>query len=160
MPDGRPGAAPVFLDASGRRRRVVRIVAVLSGCAVLGFGALLTAALLGAPVSPSALFAAPAPTTATTPSSTLESQSPDNAAHSPSQGTSGTPRTAGARVANAAASTTTPTITPTIIPTTTPTTVPTTGAPATTTVAPTTRSTHTAPGRPTDLSAIPPGHTR
>lgn len=46
----------IFLDPTQRRRRVVRLVALAACTAVAGYGALLGAALLGAPVSPQALL--------------------------------------------------------------------------------------------------------
>lgn len=68
MPDDRPGTSPVFLDPSGRRRRVVRILAITVACAVPVLGLLLLAAVLGASGSPSALFVGPLPSIATAPS--------------------------------------------------------------------------------------------
>src|ERR1700754_1102805 len=58
---------PVFVDASGRRRRAVRRFAVSSTAAIVAAVGFLVAALLGAPVVPSALLP-PAPHTAPPPS--------------------------------------------------------------------------------------------
>ncbi|UMP03907.1 hypothetical protein [Amycolatopsis sp. EV170708-02-1] len=61
-------ARPVFVDPSGRRRTVVRRIAIGACAVVVGYGILLTAALFGAPTLPSALIPAPAPA----PSATTE----------------------------------------------------------------------------------------
>ncbi|MFI5559909.1 hypothetical protein [Amycolatopsis japonica] len=51
----------MFVDPSGRRRTVVRRIAVGACAVVVGYGILLTAALFGAPTLPSALIPAPPP---------------------------------------------------------------------------------------------------
>lgn len=140
-------AGPVFLDASGRRRRAVRGLAVLTGCAALASIALLTAALLGAPVGPSALFPngdLTAVSTSTTPPAT-STGGPATSAGSTATGGS----TAPARVTTTPARARTATSThPAPPPPATPVT---TLAPATTK--------NVRPGRPTGLPT-PPGHTR
>lgn len=50
---------PVFVDASGRRRRTVRRIAVVSSVALAGMVGIVVAAVLGAPVVPSALLPLP-----------------------------------------------------------------------------------------------------
>ncbi|HJP79359.1 MAG TPA: hypothetical protein VJ914_34115 [Pseudonocardiaceae bacterium] len=141
-------AGPVFLDASGRRRRAVRGLAVLTGCAALGSIALLTAALLGAPVGPSALFPngdlAVVTTSATAPPA-ISTGGPDTSAVSAATAASSNP----VRV------TTTPTGARTAISTHT-------ALPTTTTAAPVTTATlnptkNVPPGKPTGLPT-PPGH--
>lgn len=56
---------PVFVDPSGRRRRIIRGVAI-AACAVAAvYAVLLCAALFGAPIPPSALLPLPAAPTDT-----------------------------------------------------------------------------------------------
>lgn len=144
---------PVFLDTSGRRRRGLRSTAILVGCAGFAALALLCAALLGVPISPSALFTDHNATNDTAP------------IDSPSQPPTVAPNSAGAPLATSTDGTTTESdgsapavtsrrdVTPTpSAPRTTPTSRPTGSA------APT-KATHVPPGKPTGLPT-PPGHTR
>jgi hypothetical protein len=64
-----PEDRPVFVDASGRRRRVLRRVAVVFVSAIATVAGILVAALLGAPVVPTALLPAPHVSTSPTPAS-------------------------------------------------------------------------------------------
>ncbi|GAA0262880.1 hypothetical protein GCM10010492_74950 [Saccharothrix mutabilis subsp. mutabilis] len=65
---------PVFVDPSGRRRRVLRLVIGVAVAGVLVYVALLVVALSGGPVKPSSLLPIPAaedaPTTTTAPPAT------------------------------------------------------------------------------------------
>jgi cytoskeletal protein RodZ len=66
---------PVFVDPSGRRRRIVRRLAI-AGCTLLAtYAVLLCAALSGAPIPPSALLPLPG-TPATTESTTTTDLQP------------------------------------------------------------------------------------
>jgi hypothetical protein len=136
MPDDLPLTSPVFVDHTGRRRRHVRVAAVVVAGLLLGAGALVVAALLGVPVGPSAFLPEhePAPPVAT-------SQSPRSAATAPS-GTSShkNPAVAGERGGAPAATTPVP------------------PAVATTTTVDKGKP-DTPPGRPTGLPT-PPGHSR
>ena len=60
MSEDRPDSPPVFVDASGRRRRTTRNVAVVCAAAVCAALALVVAALFGAPLGP--LTVLPTPT--------------------------------------------------------------------------------------------------
>jgi hypothetical protein len=61
MPNDIPTASPVFVDPTGRRRRTIRMAAVIGAGSLLTVGALLVAALLGAPIAPSAFLPQPLP---------------------------------------------------------------------------------------------------
>lgn len=65
--DPEPAAAPVFVDASGRRRRVAHRLAVGAFLAAAGYSLMVIWSLLGGPVSPDSLmpFSAPHPATST-----------------------------------------------------------------------------------------------
>lgn len=70
-----PDQTPVFVDPSGRRRRVLRVLIGVAVAGVLVYVALLVVALSGGPVKPSSLLPIPAAedaptTTATTPPTT------------------------------------------------------------------------------------------
>jgi hypothetical protein len=144
---------PVFLDTSGRRRRVFRSTAILAGCAGFAALALLCAALLGVPITPSALFTDHNVTSDTAP---IDSPSPPPSVTPNSAGalvptsTGGTTTTSGSS-ARAGRSRRAVTSTPSA-PRTTRTSRPTDS------VAPT-KTTHVPPGKPTELPT-PPGHTR
>ncbi|HEX4702470.1 MAG TPA: hypothetical protein VH352_10120 [Pseudonocardiaceae bacterium] len=130
FPAVEPDRPPVFVDASGGRRRAVRGVAIITGCAVLGAAGLLSVVLLGAPNGPPALFTGRSLTGTTT--------RPDSPGTAPNRATNSSIGTATSVVAPARPS-------PTAKPST-----------RTTTAAPTTTVTPTKPhGRPT-----PPGHNR
>jgi hypothetical protein len=47
-----PEASAVFVDPTGRRRRVIRVAAIVGAALFLGIVALLVAALLGVPAGP------------------------------------------------------------------------------------------------------------
>src|SRR5437763_3434018 len=51
---------PVFVDPSGRRRRVVRLLAMVASGVVAGYGGLLAVAVLAGSPAPSALLPLPA----------------------------------------------------------------------------------------------------
>lgn len=131
---------PVFVDASGRRRRAVRRFAVASTAAIVTATGFLVAALLGAPVVPSALLP-PAPRS--TPPSPVAAP-----------GTRTIPVPTGAPVRRQAPPVTLPTASADAV------TIATTTRPSA--IGSTPPSTHPgkashATGRPTDLPA-PPGH--
>jgi hypothetical protein len=126
----------VFVDPTGRRRRTVRLAAIVGAVLLFGTAALLVAALLGAPIGPLTSLpekdsgpppAAPAPEAGQPPAATTTK--------------SGSPGSGARPGAPGATTTTTP------IP----------AAAATTT----TRGSkpESPPGKPTDLPT-PPGHTR
>ncbi|HEV2783123.1 MAG TPA: hypothetical protein VGX25_27390 [Actinophytocola sp.] len=137
MPDARPMASPVFVDPTGRRRRTVRLAAVIGAGTLFAVGALLVAALLGVPIAPTASLPEPAPA-----APPVKPQPGPGAERGDPASTSQTPgrRARDDRPADATPVTTTPTPT-----TTTPTSAK--GKP------------EAPPGRPTDLPT-PPGHTR
>lgn len=63
-----PREKPVFVDPSGRRRRIVRRVSIAACVLVSGYAVLLVASLLGAPIPASVLLPAPdAPAASPTP---------------------------------------------------------------------------------------------
>lgn len=140
---------PVFLDAGGRRRRAVRGLAVVTSCAVLGAIALLAAALLGAPVSPSALFP-DGDLSGTTTGTTTPGAGPTGAPNG-SAGSAATASGAPVHVATTPTGARTANSTRAAHPSTT------TAAPAATMTTTTTKK--IPPGRPTVLPT-PPGHTR
>lgn len=133
MPDP-SGAAPVFVDPTGRRRRTIRRTAVLGALSLLAVAGLILAALLGAPLGqlnplpepasgpPAAVEPIPAPVTTTGPTTTSTAK-----------------RGNGRVVAPATTTTTT--------------------APAVTATTTKGNKPATPPGRPTDLPT-PPGHPR
>ncbi len=55
-----PREKPVFVDPSGRRRRIVRRVSIAACALVSGYAVLLVASLLGAPIPASVLLPVPA----------------------------------------------------------------------------------------------------
>lgn len=59
MPDPK-SATPVFVDPSGRRRRVLRMIAAAAAVATLGYLALVLLAVFGAPLPPAAQLPLPA----------------------------------------------------------------------------------------------------
>jgi hypothetical protein len=61
MPNHNPTASPVFVDPTGRRRRTIRTAAIVGAGSLLSVGALLLAALLGAPIGPSTFLPQPLP---------------------------------------------------------------------------------------------------
>jgi hypothetical protein len=138
MPDDRPFASPVFVDPTGRRRRTVRTTAVLGACSLFGAGALIVAALFGAPIGPTASLPQPA--------EPIPPAAADQSPGSETSSTGTTPRTRGVRQPGAAPVLTTTTTTPP-------------GSPATTTTTTRGKLDHTPPGKPTDLPT-PPGRTR
>src|SRR2546421_6137700 len=101
MPDDRPLASPVFVDPTGRRRRRIRITAIVGACMLFGVGALIVAALLGAPIGPTASF--PQPVEPVPPAVA------EQPAVAPTSGTAPAPRSTGARPAGAQPVTTTTT---------------------------------------------------
>ncbi len=64
--DGAPSAA-VFVDASGRRRRLIRWLALCALALAGGYGVLIVISLLGGPVPPNALLPVPGVAGAATP---------------------------------------------------------------------------------------------
>ncbi|MDQ0380692.1 hypothetical protein [Amycolatopsis thermophila] len=54
-----PWRKPVFVDPSGRRRRILRRVSIAACALVSGYAVLLVASLLGAPIPASALLPVP-----------------------------------------------------------------------------------------------------
>ena len=93
---------PVFVDPSGRRRRAVRLAALVA-CAVVGcYVLVLVAALLGAPVPHSALLplpgvvADPTTTTTTAPDAATPSDQASSTSVERRPGASGEPGVAGA----------------------------------------------------------------
>lgn len=96
---------PVFVDPSGRRRRVLRVLIGVAVAGVLVYVALLIVALSGGPVKPSSLLPIPAaedaPTTTatapptTTPAATSETTTaPDATARTTTEGTQAVTTTA------------------------------------------------------------------
>lgn len=145
--------SPVFLDPSGRRRRAIRSIAILAGCAGFAAVALLCAALLGAPITPSALFTGHQVTGDT---AQLDSPSPPPTVASNGAGALRGRSTADTTTTSDAPAPAVPpvpaaTSTPSAPRTTTPTVQPNPAAP--------TKTTHVPPGKPTELPT-PPGHTR
>jgi hypothetical protein len=132
-------AAPVFVDLTGRRRRGVRLAAIIGASLLVGTVALLVAALLGAPIGPLTSLPEPAPP----PAENVIAPNPEAPADGPGGSPTSTirPRQAG----GPAGAVTTTTVPSPVNPTTT--TDPKGSKPA------------SAPGRPTDLPT-PPGHTR
>jgi hypothetical protein len=141
MPDDLPVNTPVFVDLTGRRRRGVRMAAIIGAGLLIGIVALVVAALLGAPIGPltSLPEPAPPPSNAVAPNPEAPGAGPDG---NPASTT--TPNPARQAGGPAGAGTTT-------------TTVPNPANPTTT--APKGSKPESAPGRPTDLPP-PPGHTR
>ncbi|NUT96756.1 MAG: hypothetical protein HOY78_32515 [Saccharothrix sp.] len=96
---------PVFVDPSGRRRRVLRVLIGVAVAGVLVYVALLVVALSGGPVKPSSLLPIPAaedaPTTTatapltTTPEATSEATTaPDATTRTTTEGTQAVTTTA------------------------------------------------------------------
>src|SRR5688500_14897058 len=61
MPDDLPVNPPVFVDLTGRRRRGVRVAAIVGASLLIGTVALLVAAMLGAPIGPLTSLPEPPP---------------------------------------------------------------------------------------------------
>lgn len=141
MREGRSSTPPVFVDPTGWRRKAVRVTAVGGAIALLGVVAVLVAALLGAPIGPSASLPdeTPGPVVEGVPLPV-----PPAAVAHPTT----TPTPTSARTGDRPNS-----------PGVTTTTVPPAGPPAPSTTDAKGNSSRTPPGRPTDLPA-PPGHTR
>jgi hypothetical protein len=59
VPDGENDATPVFVDPTGRRRRILRRVALAACAGVLLYLAVFVAALFGAPIPTAALIPVP-----------------------------------------------------------------------------------------------------
>jgi hypothetical protein len=135
MPDDRPVTAPVFVDLTGRRRRGVRMAAIVGASLLIGTVALLVAALLGAPIGPLTSLPEPPP-----PAENVNTPNPA-AAETPTSTATTRPRQAGGP-----AGAVTTTVPSPVNPTTT-----TTDAKGSKPASP--------PGRPTDRPT-PPGHTR
>lgn len=74
-----PVAQPVFVDPSGRRRRMVRIAAVAAAVAIAGYASMLLIALAGGPVSPHALLPISIPSTSAAPPTSTEDPDTDPA---------------------------------------------------------------------------------
>jgi hypothetical protein len=134
-----PDAPPVFVDPTGRRRRRVRVTAIVASASLLGAGALIVAALLGVPVGPAAYLPEPEqstpPTTNQQPAvaeTPRDAVAPSSRRAAPAGGRPGT----AARVP-----------------------VPASAPPVTTATTAGRGKPQTPPGRPSDLPT-PPGHTR
>lgn len=132
-----PDAPPVFVDLTGRRRRHVRVAAVVAAASLLGVGALMVVALLGVPVGPSAYLPEPGqpPPTNQKPQVVETARNVETTSNKRPAPTGGEPSTA-------------------VVPTSAPASVPTT-----TTTTASKGKPDTPPGRPSGLPT-PPGHTR
>jgi hypothetical protein len=74
---------PVFVDPSGRRRRVLRLLAIVTSGLVVGYGLLLATAMLGGSPLPTALLPHPAaPWTGSPSDPTVPAGTPATAARS------------------------------------------------------------------------------
>jgi len=124
--------SPVFVDASGRRRRTVRRIAVALTSAIVAAVGILVVILLGAPIVPTALLPAPQ-VNATTPA-TDNPAAPPAVAAAPNPSAPRHPRQTRTTTAN-------PTTTATAVPVTT------------------SQAVKPGHGRPTSLPT-PPGHSR
>ncbi|HVK22710.1 MAG TPA: hypothetical protein VM677_15220 [Actinokineospora sp.] len=138
MPDR--SAAPVFVDPTGKRRKTVRTATVVTVGALTTVGGLLLAALLGAPIGPTASLPVPPP-----PSVAVPVEQPD-------QGQPGQPGQPGTSESGEPTTTITTTAAK-----------PTQGAPVTTTTTTTDAVTTTTskpgnptPGKPSDRPTKPP----
>ncbi|HEX5114119.1 MAG TPA: hypothetical protein VFW65_02870 [Pseudonocardiaceae bacterium] len=107
---GPPDDRPVFVDASGRRRRTVGRVAVMFVAAIAAAAGILVAALLGAPVVPTALLPAPHVSESPTPSSRQAPRPPTRGTTAVAPPIVRTPATISGQVAGGAVTTTAPTV--------------------------------------------------
>jgi hypothetical protein len=164
-----PGA-PVFVDTTGRRSRLLRRLAYGFGALVMLYGGLICVSLVGGPVPSSAVLplpglepasdtgdkkpAQPSPTPAPTPSFPPKPMLVVDAL--PPRGSTSAPGLESAKVTSATArSVTKPTATKKPAPTAAPKPISTTGRPVESTTAPTTPAT-TTPTTPATIPASPP----
>ena len=144
--DDENDAKPVFVDPTGRRRRIVRRVALAACAGLLLYLAVFVAALFGAPIPPSALIPVPGvvPEQATSTAPPPATGEPTRAIAVPR-----TPIGASAAEPTSAASGSRPVTTTSAVP------------PATTTTAPVTtdrRNTHAPATPPGQARTTPPGN--
>ncbi|MGW4063928.1 hypothetical protein ACWEGE_36965 [Amycolatopsis sp. NPDC004747] len=141
-PDGEDAATPVFVDPTGRRRRIVRRVALAACAGVLLYLAVFVAALFGAPIPTSALIPVPGFVPVPVPATSVPlpiTEEPARANGAPAT----TPSSREARLS-------TPGRPPAV----------TTAPPSAATTAPSTPSTPTSEHRNSRAPEVPPGQTR